>query len=104
MASDTLLHEQLPTWSWSRPAGGLFLWIRLPEGDAGEFSQLALRYGVRVAPGEMMSVDQSHTNYLRLSFFFEPPKLEEAVRRLARAWANYPRLSRATSAQIEVMV
>ncbi len=38
-----LLQQHLPSWSWSRPAGGLFLWVRLPEGDAGEFSQLALR-------------------------------------------------------------
>ena len=32
------------------PAGGLSLWVKLPNGKATEFSQVALRHGVAIAP------------------------------------------------------
>ena len=45
-----LLHKALPSWSWEPPAGGLSLWVKLPNGKATEFSQVALRHGVAIAP------------------------------------------------------
>jgi DNA-binding transcriptional MocR family regulator len=50
-----LLGEHLPDWTFRVPSGGLFLWTKLPSGDARELSQTSLRHGVVVLPGPVMS-------------------------------------------------
>jgi DNA-binding transcriptional MocR family regulator len=82
------LRRALPSWTWTEPAGGLSLWVRLPDGaDAPAFAQVALRHGVAVATAEALSADPSHhRDRLRLSFSGPPELLEEGVRRLAAAW------------------
>lgn len=90
----TLLQEHLPTWTWTPPDGGFFLWIRLPYGDASEFAQIALRLAVIVTPGTVMSVDDSHPQYLRLPFLLAPDVLEKGIQRLAEAWEVYQQLAR----------
>jgi DNA-binding transcriptional MocR family regulator len=84
------LRRHLPTWSWSEPAGGLSLWVRLPDGaDAGAFAQVALRHGVAVATAEALSPTPArHGDRLRISFSARPDLLEEGVRRLAEAWTG----------------
>jgi DNA-binding transcriptional MocR family regulator len=84
-----LLADQLPEWQWSRPRGGPSLWVKLPSGNAAAFAQVALRYGVEVIPGEVMSPLADHRDHLRFPFTAEPPVLEETVRRLASAWQAY---------------
>jgi DNA-binding transcriptional MocR family regulator len=84
-----LLEQQLPSWSWERPRGGLCLWVRLPHGSASEFAQVALRHGVSLVAGPVASADHSFADYVRLPFGLEPPELEEGIHRLARAWAAY---------------
>jgi DNA-binding transcriptional MocR family regulator len=84
-----LLAEHLPDWSFRRPAGGLFLWTKLPSGDAREFAQTCLRHGVVVLPGPVMSASDRYTAYLRLPFLAEPATLRIGVRRLATAWRDY---------------
>src|SRR3984893_1479048 len=46
----SLLHRQLPEWEFRIPSGGIFLWVKLPRGDAREFAQVALRPGLAVLP------------------------------------------------------
>ncbi|GHO64020.1 GntR family transcriptional regulator [Ktedonobacter sp. SOSP1-52] len=89
----TLLQEYLPSWTWTSPAGGFFLWVRLPFGDASEFAQLALRFAVVVTPGAVMSVDESHQQYLRLPFLLTPDVLEKGIQRLAQVWNVYGQLA-----------
>jgi len=84
-----LLADQLPDWRWRRPRGGPSLWVRLPSGTATAYAQVALRYGVEVIPGDVMSPTSDHGDHLRLPFTLEPPVLEETVRRLAAAWRAY---------------
>jgi DNA-binding transcriptional MocR family regulator len=84
-----LLAEHLPDWTFRRPAGGLFLWTKLPSGDAREFAQTCLRHGVVVLPGPVMSASDRYTAYLRLPFLAEPATLRVGVRRLATAWRDY---------------
>jgi DNA-binding transcriptional MocR family regulator len=84
-----LLAEMLPDWTWTRPRGGLFLWIKLPIGDADTFAQVASRFNVTIIPGNIMSVDETHQAYLRLPFLADAGTLTEAVQRLARAWEVY---------------
>ena len=84
-----LLGDVLPTWQWRRPKGGPSLWIRLPAGTASAYAQVALRYGVEVIPGEVMSPTGDDQRYLRFPYSAEPAVLEETVRRLAQAWKAY---------------
>ena len=84
-----MLTEHLPEWEWCRPRGGPSLWVRMPSGSAAAFSQLALRYGVEIIPGESMSPASEHRDYFRFPFSAEPAVLEETVRRLAAAWRAY---------------
>jgi DNA-binding transcriptional MocR family regulator len=104
---DTLTDElsrHLPSWSWTRPAGGACLWVELPVGDAEAFAQVAFRSGVRVIPGVRMSPNDGLTRYLRISFVTEPSDLVEAVRRLKTAWSVFERSSDHQRAPVEVAV
>jgi DNA-binding transcriptional MocR family regulator len=84
-----LLRRHLPEWSWSPPAGGLSLWVRLPRGNSDEFAQVALRHGVSVVPGSLTSPEGGLSDHLRLPFVLEKGPMEEGVLRLARAWSAY---------------
>jgi DNA-binding transcriptional MocR family regulator len=84
-----LLRRHLPDWKFSKPAGGLFLWVTLPDGDAREFAQVALRHGVVVIPGPNMSADEQHARYIRITFLSDPETLTAGATRLARAWRDY---------------
>ena len=80
------LARRLPSWSWTEPAGGLSLWVRLPVPVAEPFAQAALRHGVAVATAQPLSPAGGHDDRLRLSFSSPPADLREAVVRLAHAW------------------
>ena len=54
---------------FTRPRGGMSLWIRLPEPlDAGELLPRAEREGVTYLPGRYFAVSQPQPNSLRISF------------------------------------
>lgn len=84
-----LLKTLLPSWSWTPPAGGLSLWVKLPHGDATGFAQVALRHGVAIVPGPLASPDSSGTDRIRLPFVHEPDTMTDGMQRLARAWRAY---------------
>ncbi|HEY0471559.1 MAG TPA: PLP-dependent aminotransferase family protein, partial [Kribbella sp.] len=86
-----LLTERLPTWTWSVPAGGSALWIRLPDTDARVFAQVALRHGVEVVAGRAMDPTGEHDDHLRVPFTYPEEVTADAVDRLARAWQELRR-------------
>jgi 2-aminoadipate transaminase len=54
---------------WNSPAGGMFLWVRLPEGlDATALLPKAVDKGVAFVPGSAFFADQPDPRALRLSF------------------------------------
>jgi len=54
---------------WNTPAGGMFLWARLPEGlNAVELLPRAVRHGVAFVPGAAFYADGADPRTLRLSF------------------------------------
>lgn len=54
---------------WSRPNGGMFLWLRLPAGmDASELLSLAVERNVAFVPGAAFYAGAPEINTLRLSF------------------------------------
>jgi len=76
----------LPDWTWPEPDGGLSLWVRLPgQTDSGAFAQAALRHGVAVVPGRLLSATGQASEYLRLAFTQPPQTLVSSVTALARA-------------------
>jgi DNA-binding transcriptional MocR family regulator len=84
-----LLRRALPGWRFAVPAGGLFLWVELPSGDAQEFAQVALRRGVVIVPGSVFSHEGQYERFVRLPFLAEPEVLEAGVERLRAAWEDY---------------
>jgi 2-aminoadipate transaminase len=76
------LAGELPDARWSRPQGGYFIWLELPEGcDAGALLERASAAGVTFVPGTDFG---GAPNTARLAFsFVSPDEIKEGVRRLA---------------------
>ena len=55
---------------WSRPQGGMFVWVTMPKGkDGAELLARAIRdYRIAFVPGKAFHADGSGENTLRLSF------------------------------------
>jgi 2-aminoadipate transaminase len=81
------LRDRLAVARFSPPAGGWFVWVRLPGwAPARRLLAHAERYGVSFLPGTRFYVRDGGERQLRLAFsLFDPALLVEAVRRLARA-------------------
>jgi 2-aminoadipate transaminase len=63
-----------PGSTWTRPGGGLFIWVELPAGcDSRATLDSAVNAGVAYVPGAPFFVDGSGTNTLRLAFSREEP-------------------------------
>jgi len=91
------LGAHLPEWSWPVPDGGLTLWVRLPDGiDGGVLAQAALRHGVAVVPGRLLSATGSPdaNRRVRLAFTQPPHTLAGAAATLGRVQASLRRLRR----------
>jgi 2-aminoadipate transaminase len=69
---------------WTRPEGGLFLWVTLPEGlDASGLLPDALAAKVAFVPGASFHARGGGANTLRLNFSYSRPEvIEEGIRRL----------------------
>ena len=83
------LRDSLPGWTWPEPDGGLCLWARLPgQADSSAFAQAALRQGVAVVPGRLLSAgfggaSNTGADSVRLAFTQPPDVLRAAVRKLS---------------------
>ncbi|MGH1503100.1 MAG: PLP-dependent aminotransferase family protein [Acidimicrobiales bacterium] len=82
----TLIADRLPTWRPAVPAGGLSLWIQLPEPLAEPLAQRARRHGVLVATGVSASIEGRFDDHVRICFDRAPDRLEAGIDRLAAAW------------------
>lgn len=76
-----------PGVTWTRPQGGLFLWVQVPEHiDTTEFLNLALQEKVAFVPGRAFYPDDDGQNAMRLTFATaDPERIEEGIKRLERA-------------------
>ncbi len=75
--------------TWTRPLGGLFLWVTLPVGmDCHELFQAAIAENVAFVPGDCFYVtdDLEARRHFRLNFSYSRPEvIREGVRRLSIA-------------------
>lgn len=71
--------------TWTRPEGGLFLFVKLPEGyDTKELFQIAIKKSVAFVIGEAFFCDGCGQNTLRINFsFMDDAGIVEGVKRLA---------------------
>lgn len=72
---------------YTRPEGGMFLWVTLPEGlSSMELFDLAIKEDVAFVPGKAFFTDGSGDNTLRLNFSnSSEEKIEEGISRLGNA-------------------
>ncbi|WP_327088587.1 PLP-dependent aminotransferase family protein [Nonomuraea sp. NBC_01738] len=71
--------------SWTKPAGGFFVWATLPEGlNSKALLPRAVAERVAFVPGTGFFSDGSGARQMRLSFCYpQPDRIREGVRRLA---------------------
>jgi 2-aminoadipate transaminase len=70
---------------WTKPQGGLFLWVTLPEHiDTNELFFEAVEHRVAFVPGALFYPEAPQRNHMRINFsFVSKEELETAVERLA---------------------
>jgi len=76
--------------TWTRPAGGLFLMVYMPQYlDAEDLLKEALTYKVAFVPGIDFHVGNTGQNTFRLNFSNASPQMiEEGIKRLGRLLKN----------------
>ncbi|MDT0343594.1 aminotransferase-like domain-containing protein [Streptomyces litchfieldiae] len=74
--------------TWNRPDGGMFLWVRLPDGhDATALLRTAIAHDVAYVPGAPFFAGPADPTALRMSFTTHTPEeIGEGLRRLAKAF------------------
>lgn len=79
------LQDLLPQTRWTRPDGGFYVWMTLPEGlDAKAMLPRAVTERVAYVPGRAFFADGQGNANLRLSYCYPTPdRIREGVRRLA---------------------
>jgi len=72
--------------TWTRPEGGMFLWITLPESlNAREILELCLVEDVAFVPGGAFFPNGGHENTLRMNYSTSSTeRIEEGVKRMAK--------------------
>jgi DNA-binding transcriptional MocR family regulator len=77
------LAEQLPEWSYTRAAGGLVFWVKMPQPIGTSLMVLAREHGLALTPGPRFATDGLLERYLRLPFTARPSELDAAVSLMA---------------------
>ncbi len=77
--------------TWTKPEGGMFLWVRLPEGmNTKEMFPKALEKKVAYVVGEAFYPDRSVKNAMRLNFTYSSDEeIKEGIKRLADTIRGY---------------
>ena len=100
---DAMLHalgERFPAEAtWTRPAGGFYVWVTVPEPfDTSDMLAAAVERRVAYVPGTAFYPDGSGRNRMRLAFCYAPERdIDEGVRRLADLLAHEAELYRSLS-------
>ncbi|MFF9172235.1 MULTISPECIES: PLP-dependent aminotransferase family protein [unclassified Streptomyces] len=85
------LPDALPAGStWTRPEGGMFLWVRLPSSyDTTALLPRVVRHDVAYVPGAPFYASAPDPRTLRLCFVTQTPEeIDEGLRRLAAGLAS----------------
>ena len=80
------LERYMPTGvRWTRPRGGFFSWLTLPDGgDSADLARRAVENGVGIVPGSLFYPDGRGGDNVRLSFsMVDESLIDEGIARLA---------------------
>ncbi len=83
-----LMEESFPPEvHFTRPEGGMFLWVTLPEGVSSlKLFDRAIKEKVAFVPGQAFFSDGSGSNTMRLNFSnCDEEKITQGIERLAKA-------------------
>ncbi|MFZ1086501.1 MAG: PLP-dependent aminotransferase family protein [Terracidiphilus sp.] len=83
---DAALRETMPpSFTWTHPEGGMFLWVTCPAGvDTCELMLEALKHKVLFVPGRDFFPDASGRRFMRLNFSnASPEQIRKGIGRLA---------------------
>jgi 2-aminoadipate transaminase len=80
----TLEREMPDGVTWTRPAGGFYVWLTVPDGiDTGDLLAKALQHRVAYVPGRGFYAAGGGSSQMRLCYSFPPPeRIREGVVRL----------------------
>ena len=83
---DALAESLPPEADWTRPSGGLFIWVTLPDYiDTTDLLARALRENVAFVPGEGAYLDGRGRSSMRLNFSgVDEEAIREGVRRIGK--------------------
>jgi 2-aminoadipate transaminase len=82
------LEQELPAEvTFTRPEGGLFLWVTFPaHANARELLEVCVKANVAFVPGGAFYCEPGHENTARLNFSYcGPARIEEGCRRFGKA-------------------
>lgn len=80
------LPAAVPGARWVVPAGGLSLWVELPEPRAHQLAAAAVEEGLLLSPGPQFAVAHGLERFVRLPYKDPPGVVTDAIHRLGRAW------------------
>lgn len=80
------LPEAIPQARWTRPSGGLSLWVELPQPRASQLAISAHEFGLLISPGPQFAVGHGLERFIRLPYKDPAEVVTEAMRRLGQAW------------------
>ena len=80
--------ERFPRWRLPIPSGGLVLWAELPAEASTRLAMAAERHGLLLTPGPRFFVGGGGERHLRLPYTHPADLADQAVDRLAAAWAD----------------
>ncbi len=77
--------------TWSKPDGGMFVWVKLPDGlSSRELLSYAQQEGVTFAPGDMCFQNAEHTEFIRLCFIqLDEQTIAKGIKQLGKAIKSY---------------
>lgn len=84
---DACLREEMPAgYTWTKPEGGMFLWVTGPEGiDSSELLRRAVKANVAFVPGRDFFPGEGGKNHMRLNFSnATPERIREGIKRLGQ--------------------
>ncbi|MEW1639695.1 PLP-dependent aminotransferase family protein [Streptomyces sp. NPDC093801] len=93
------LEEYLPGCGWTEPAGGFYVWVKVPEGvDTRAMLPRAVASRVAYASGTGFYTNGLGSRRMRLSYSYPTPeRIREGVRRLASVLDSEPALAHASA-------
>ena len=77
------LQRHLPDWRFVQPAGGLVLWVEMPQPIGTSLMVLAREHGLALTPGPRFATGGLLERYVRLPFTARPAELEAAIELIA---------------------